>query len=86
MTEKEHIANLLRRNVSPSVVMAEVRLREVVNGSPGSVVQVRHDDLRELLLEYRRLTDAVPLRRWHRYDCPEIWGYGCACGGIDAPK
>ena len=65
MNEKEHIANLLRRNVSPSVVMAEVRLREVINGSPSRIVQVRGDDLRELLLEYRRLADlaAPPVAR-----------------------
>lgn len=25
-------------------------------------------------------------RLWHRSDCPEIWGYGCSCGGINAPQ
>lgn len=25
-------------------------------------------------------------QRWHRGSCGEIWGYGCTCGGIDAPK
>lgn len=53
--DKAHIAELLRRDISPSIVMAEVRLREVVNGSPGKIVQVRSADLRELLREYRRI-------------------------------
>lgn len=76
--EKEHIAGLLRRGVSPSVVMAEVRLREVVNGSPASIVQVRRDDLRELLVEYRRLTNvqSPPSDRPTARNMPEFVG-GC---------
>lgn len=57
--EKERIASRLRANVPPWVVMAEVRLREVVNGSPGRIVQVDADDLRNILLEYARLWDAA---------------------------